>query len=92
MVNETYKTCLVCQENLPLNAFYRKADYWHSRCKSCVLQNRKQYYSQKLKARKPDILHIVINFYEANNNSNNIMTILESFLLEELNHEQRIER
>jgi hemerythrin len=93
VVNENNKTCLECHENLPLSAFYRKAEYWHSRCKDCVLKHRKKYYSQKIKDKPTSVMNIVVDFCESHfNSNNNLMTVLESFLLEELSNEQRISR
>jgi hypothetical protein len=91
VVNESYKTCIECHESLSLSAFYRKAGYWHARCKNCVLKHRKKYYSQKVKDKNKSNINIFIDFYESNfKDNNNLMTILESFLLEELSSEQRI--
>lgn len=85
------KTCLECHQNLSLSDFYKKANSSYSRCKSCVLKQRKQSYLPKIKPKNSQAINILIDFYEPGfKNDNNLLDTLESFLLEELGDEQRI--
>lgn len=89
MVN--FKTCLECHQNLALSDFYKKASSSYSRCKPCVLKQRKQSYLPKIKHKNSLPINIFIDFYEPTfKKDNNLMDTLESFLLEELGDEQRI--
>jgi NAD-dependent SIR2 family protein deacetylase len=92
VVTENLKTCLECNKNLDLKIFHRKGLYWDSRCKPCVSQHKKTQYLNK-KRRKPSCYNnIIIRSYsnEIEMKINDLVSLMESFLLEECVSEQRI--
>ena len=91
MVIENSKTCLECQQTLALDQFYRKGDRFYSRCKPCVSKDRKGKYQRKISLNVEDKYNIIIKQYDSKSSVNNrdLLSILESFLIEEFVSEQR---
>lgn len=92
MVTEKSKTCLDCHESLSVSLFHRKGIYWDSRCKPCALKHKKNHYINKKLHKTNCYNNIVIAPYaiEIGVEKSDLISMLESFLLEECISEQRI--
>lgn len=88
----TEKTCLSCHQSLPVEDFHRKGSYWDSRCKPCALSHKKNQYILKKQPKRNCYKNIVIRPYalDASAARAEFFSLLESFLIEECAHEQRI--
>lgn len=91
MVAQESKICLDCHQSLPVNAFHRKGVYWDSRCKPCVLIRKKAKYSIKNKQKLRSYKNIIVMPHdnEIDINKNDLLSLLELFILEECTSEQR---
>lgn len=92
MAIETFKTCLDCKKNLTVSSFHKKGIYWDSRCKSCALVHKKQLYIIKKRKKVNCYNNIVIKTYheEISGKCVDLISLLESFLLEECLYEPRV--
>lgn len=92
MVIKNIKTCLECRKSLSISSFHRKGIYWDSRCKPCALIHKKNQYLIKKQRKVNCYNNIVIKPYamEVDIKRNDLLSLLESFLLEECISEQRI--
>jgi hypothetical protein len=88
VVIEALKSCLDCQDSKPLELFHRKGIYRDSRCKPCALAHKKNKYITKKRRKMNCYNNIVIKTISTEMDiKSDLLSLLESFLLEECIHE-----
>lgn len=92
VVTENLKICLECNKSLDLSVFHRKGMYWDSRCKPCVSTHKRTKYLIKKRRKSTCYNNIVIKpYYDGIDvKIKDLLSLVESFLLEECISEQRI--
>jgi hypothetical protein len=88
------KQCSSCCQMISVSEFYRKGERSYSSCKSCVSKDRKQQYLGKNKVNDGPCNNIFIQLHKSpiGIDNNDLISLIESFLIEEMANEQRVNR
>lgn len=92
VVTENLKTCIGCSKDLPLSTYHQKGKYLESRCKSCISKRKKNNYLRKKKVKIDSFINTSVKVFRYTKDiiESDLVSLLESCLLEEFRNEQRV--